>query len=125
MDIDFGIFFMVMGANLLTALALRNATRGMATKIGRNPQFYPSHYAAVPKKMKKIFGVRQNFIPKYLIFQYYITVVHFYVGVFELLLYYCAKDNGLLASYLFFMHYFFLLVHLVIFVIVSAIFKKQ
>ena len=104
MEIDLGIVFMILGADILTSFTLCNSARGMATEIGRNPRFYPKHYAVVPRKMKKQFGVRQSIVPKYLIFQYYMTIAHFYLGFIELLLYYCLNDGGLFARQLFDFH---------------------
>lgn len=117
----FSIAFMFIGGSTLLALTSYNATRGMVTAIGRNHRFFPKHYTTVSKSLRKLFRITQNKMPKFLCFQCYITFFYFFVGPIELLIYYCNKT---IAVWLLLIHYCIAIVNMVIFVIISSVFKK-
>lgn len=114
--------FTFIGSSTLFALACYNATRGMVTKIGRNQRFFPKHYITVSKPIGKMFGISQHKIPRFLYCQCYITIAYFSAGPIELLMYYCNKT---LTVWLLLLHYGFAIVNMIVFVIISSIFKKS
>lgn len=125
MRIDLGGCLALIGLGLFTFIGFRNAIRGMVTEIGRNPKFFPKKYIAVPKMLKKLFNIRQQFVPRFLYYECYISIVFLILSPIEMALYCCANDNGVLASWVLLFHVWCSILNIIVFLVFSAIYKKH
>ena len=125
MRIDSSIHFVFIGGGLFAFIGFRNAIRGMITEIGRNPKFFPKKYIAVPKLLKRIYNIRQQFVPRFLYYECYISIGFLILSPIEMVLYYCREDDGLLASWMLFAHIWCFIINMIVFLIMSAIYKKE
>ena len=117
--------FVFIGIGLFLFVGFRNAIRGMVTEIGRNPRFFPKKYIAVPKFLSKLFGIKQQFMPKFLYYESYISIGFFLLSLLEILAYYCVNADGLLISWIMFIHLWCFIINIIVFLIFSVIYKKQ
>jgi len=117
-----GNIFMFIAGGTLHAVALYNSTRGMIKQIGRNIRFYPKHYTTVPKHFKKLFKITQHKIPKFFCYQYYLVILFALLGPIEFLL---SLYSMQIAMRVLAFHYYSAILNYIVFIPVSAIFKKM
>lgn len=122
---DFGVVFVFIGGGLLQFFCWWNATRGMINKSRVNQRLYPKHYTVPSRVIRKIYRIKKLTIPKYLYYMCFATIVYFFLGPVELVLFYCADNGDNLAGYMLFIHYGTVFVNAVVFLILSIIHKKK
>lgn len=63
---DIGLLCVLWGMTILTHFTFRNSAIGLIKRISINTRYYPKRYVTPPKWMRKLFGVWQRVIPRFL-----------------------------------------------------------
>ena len=109
----------------LAFFSTKNTAIEMITEICINPRYYPKHYCAVPRWIKKCFKVKQRMIPKFLCFEFYVMIFYVIMGLIEiivaLILY--AQDQLEIIYILYGLTWCIMLIEQIRFIIMSLIYK--
>lgn len=67
---DFGDYIIIFGGiALLSGLSCKNMAIGMIEQLNIVTRYYPKHYTAPSRWMRKLFKLSQRVIPRYLYFE--------------------------------------------------------
>lgn len=119
------IIFLFGGLAGLAFFSTKNSAIGMIKEICINPRYYPKYYRAVPRWIKKCFKVKQKTIPRFIYFEFYISVFYAIVGpidiIISLLLY--AQNRLEIIYILYGLNCCIILIDQIHFIIMSLIYK--
>ena len=62
---------------LITFNTAKNRTRGAVADAGHHYGSFPKHYACPPRWLRKFFKLKKEYIPRCLIFEFYVSLVIF------------------------------------------------
>ena len=121
---DFGSIFMFLGIALLSGLSCKNAAIGMIEQINTVSRYYPKHYMAPGRRVKKLFKLSQRVIPRYLYFELLLSLFFFLLGPLNIVIWMAFHCNKNIAAILVMVHVSLILLNLVFFLITSLLFKR-
>ena len=121
---DFGSIFMFLGIALLSGLSCKNAAIGMIGQINTVSRYYPKHYMAPGRRMKKLFKLSQRVIPRYLYFELLLSLFFFLLGPLNIVIWMAFHCGKTAAAILVMVHVCLILLNLVFFLITSLLFKR-
>ena len=120
----FGSIFMFLGIALLSGLSCKNAAIGMIEQINTVSRYYPKHYMAPGRRMKKLFKLSQRVIPRYLYFELLLSLFSFLLGPLNIVIWMAFHCGITAAAILVMVHVCLILLNLVFFLITSLLFKR-
>lgn len=125
-DPKLGFIFMCLGITVLSHRHCRNMTVNMIEDIGINhrSRYYPKHYIAPKKWMRKFFHINQRVIPRYLYFELFVSLFFLILGLFTTVIGLAVGDDKLITGILIMFHVCLIIINAVFSVIMSAIFKR-
>ena len=121
---DFGSIFMFLGIALLSGLSCKNAAIGMIGQINTVSRYYPKHYMAPGRRMKKLFKLSQRVIPRYLYFELLLSLFFFLLGPLNIVIWMAFHCGITAGAILVMVHVCLILLNLVFFLITSLLFKR-
>ena len=121
---DFGSIFMFLGIALLSGLSCKNAAIGMIGQINTVSRYYPKHYMAPGRRMKKLFKLSQRVIPRYLYFELLLSLFFFLLGPLNIVIWMAFHGGITAAAILVMVHVCLILLNLIFFLITSLLFKR-
>ena len=78
---DFGDYIIIFGGiALLSGLSCKNMAIGMIEQLNIVTRYYPKHYTALSRWMRKLFKLSQRVIPRYLYFELLLSLFFFLLG---------------------------------------------
>ena len=78
---DFGDYIIIFGGiALLSGLSCKNMAIGMIEQLNIVTRYYPKHYTAPSRWMRKLFKLSQRVIPRYLYFELLLSLFFFLLG---------------------------------------------
>ena len=85
---DWAILDIIMFLTLAvgSGFTCRNSVIGMIKEVGISRRYYPKHYIAPKKWMRKLFGIKPHLIPKYLYFELFICLALFSLGPINIII---------------------------------------
>ena len=120
----FGSIFMFLGIALLSGLSCKNAAIDMIGQINTVSRYYPKHYMAPGRRMKKLFKLSQRVIPRYLYFELLLSLFSFLLGPLNIVIWMAFHCGITAAAILVMVHVCLILLNLVFFLITSLLFKR-
>ncbi len=120
---DFGSIFMFLGIALLSGLSCKNAAIGMIGQINTVSRYYPKHYMAPGRRMKKLFKLSQRVIPRYLYFEL-LSLFFFLLGPLNIVIWMAFHCGITAGAILVMVHVCLILLNLIFFLITSLLFKR-
>ena len=121
---DFGSIFMFLGIALLSGLSCKNAAIGMIEQINTVSRYYPKHYMAPGRRVKKLFKLSQRVIPRYLYFELLLSLFFFLLGPLNIVIWIAFHCGKTAAAILVMVHVSLILLNLIFFLITSLLFKR-
>ncbi len=121
---DFGSIFMFLGIALLSGLSCKNAAVGMIAQINTVSRYYPKHYMAPGRRVKKLFKLSQRVIPRYLYFELLLSLFFFLLGPLNIVIWMAFHCDKTVAAILVIVHVCLILLNMVFFLITSLLFKR-
>lgn len=123
-EMDFSLIFMFIGIAILSSLSCKNWTVEMIEKIGTDSRYYPKHYVALSKRMKKIIRVRQQMIPRYLYFELLLSFFFLILGPTNIVISIVTNYDEATMRGLVFLHSCLIIANATFFLFTSWVFKK-
>lgn len=125
-DPKLGFIFMCLGITVLSHRHCRNMTVNMIEDIGINhrSRYYPKHYIAPKKWMRKFFHINQRVIPRYLYFELFVSLFFLILGLFTTVIGLAVGDDKPITGILIMFYVCLIIINAVFSVIMSAIFKR-
>lgn len=125
-DPKLGFIFMCLGITVLSHRHCRNMTVNMIEDIGINhrSRYYPKHYIAPKKWMRKFFHINQRVIPRYLYSELFVSLFFLILGLFTTVIGLAVGDDKPITGILIMFHVCLIIINAVFSVIMSAIFKR-
>ena len=125
-DPKLGFIFMCLGITVLSHRHCRNMTVNMIEDIGINhrSRYYPKHYIAPQKWMRKFFHINQRVIPRYLYFELFVSLFFLILGLFTTVIGLAVGDDKPITGSLIMFHVCLIIINAVFSVIMSAIFNR-
>jgi len=120
----YSTFLVFVGLALLSFFYCRNSAIGML-KIGINQRYYPKHYIAPHRWMKKLYKFKESSIPKYLFVEFYMAIIFAVLGPINFLVFLFANSNNTTAGILIMIHSCLIILNSVFFILFSYMFKKK
>lgn len=117
--------FAFIGFTLLSFFNCRNSTKGMIDEIGINNRFYPKGYMTLPRITRRFFGVKTKVIPKFLFWEFIVSVLFLALGPIYIIIYLCCNETSRVGGILLLFHTSLIIINLFFFAIMSTIFKKR
>ena len=121
---DFGSIFMFLGIALLSGLSCKNAAVSMIAQVNTVSRYYPKHYMAPGRRMKKLFKLSQRVIPRYLYFELLLSLFFFLLGPLNIVIWMAFHCGITAAAILVMVHVCLILLNLIFFLITSLLFKR-
>ena len=116
---------MFLGISILSSMNCKNSALGMIERIGTNTKHYPKGYIAPAKWVRRLFKVKQLFIPRYLYFELILSLFFAGLGPVNLMiciLVDCAPD---IVGILVMLHICLVIFNMIFFSISSSLLKKR
>lgn len=110
--------------SLLSYLSFRNATLTKIEEIRINQKFYPKHYVKPNKAIKKIFRIRQKYIPIYFYIELFIVIFSAILFPLNSIIYFMF-DNFQIVVMLIIFHICLMFFNTIYFLIICFIFRKK
>lgn len=88
-----------LGIAFLSGMACRNSAIEMIKEIGTVSRYFPKHYMAPPKWMRRFFQIRQRVIPRYLYFRFLLSLFYLILGPFNTVIFIAAGCDKLIIVY--------------------------
>lgn len=122
---DFAFACVLLGFSALSFFNCRNSTVRMIKEIGTDSRYYPKRYASTKGWMKKTFHIRQQVIPKYLFFEFYMALVFAILEPFNLIIYCVTNGSKTVLGIGILVHTCLIVVNMFFFVLMSTVFKNS
>ncbi len=119
------VTLLFLGLSVITFFYNKRFTIIMINEICINSRYYPKHYCAVPRWVKKCFKVKQKTIPKFLCFEFYIMIFYVIMGLIDIIvsIFSCVKNRFDIVYILFMIYCCIILIKRIHFIIMSLIYK--
>lgn len=117
--------FIFLGISFLSFFTFRNSTVGMIERTGTNTRYYPKHYIVPQRWVKKLFGIKDRVIPKYLYRELFLSIFFAILGPINIAIYVCAGSNKDIGGWLVMLHVCLMLSNTIYFLVMSYFFSKR
>lgn len=121
---DTGYLIMFLGISMLSSLTAKNSAIGMIKRIGINSHYYPKKYVFPSKRFKKLFSITAASIPRYLYNELLISILFAALGPINLIII-AVIYYGNTPGFLLLFHVCLIVLDMMYFSIMSAIFMKR
>lgn len=116
------ILFVFLGLAGISFYHCENLTVEMIKKVGTIIQHYPKRYIVPKRWMRKIFGINQQMVPRYLYYELFVSIAFAVLGPIYLILISCfGKEVG---GILILSHMCFVILNTSYIIIRTAIFNR-
>lgn len=114
-----------LGIAFLSGMACRNSAFEMIKEIGTVSRYFPKHYKAPPKWMRRFFQIRQRVIPRYLYFRFLLSLFYLILGPLNTVIFIATGCDKLIARILIVSHSCLIIVNEIFFIIMSLLYKRK
>ena len=116
------IFF--LGWAFLAGFNYKNSAIQMIKEVGISRRYYPKHYIAPKKWMRKLFGIKPHLIPKYLYFELFMCLIQFALGPVNIIIA-LAVGQKVVVRYMMLILVNLTTAERIFFLIISALYKRK
>ena len=109
---------------LLSYRFFRITAVGTINDIKRNLKLFPKHYALPPRWIRKHFKLKKAEVPKFLLFRLYVSLACGILAFATPIIYLLSNFNAIVGGVMAFAPIIYLFPDLVVFFVLSHIFKK-
>ena len=99
MRLDVYCIVVFLGIAFLSGMACRNSAIEMIKEIGTVSRYFPKHYMAPPKWMRRFFQIRQRVIPRYLCFELLLSLFYLTLGLLNIIICIATGCDKLIIVY--------------------------
>lgn len=92
------VIFFFFTYSLFSFLTLKNASIGAMKEIGINSRFYPKEFIVPPYWIKKVFKIKQKTIPKYLVFELFLSVFFLTLGPVNVIVFFLFQTKRMFIT---------------------------
>lgn len=121
----FDYFFLFLGISILSSASCRNSALGMVRKIGVSSSSYPRGYIHCSKRVKRIFKIKSNKIPRYLYFELLVSIVFAFLCPINFLISLINDYNSNVVGLLVIVHASLIILNFMYFAFMTFIYKKK
>ena len=93
--------------------------------INHRSRYYPKHFIAPKKWMRKFFHINQRVIPRYLYFELYISLFYIVLGLFTIVIGLAVDEHKSIIGILIISQLWFEVINAAFAVIMSKILKRK
>ena len=80
------LVFLFVLMSFVCFISDKNSAINATKEICINSRYYPKHYCHTPSWIKKFFKVKQNSIPKFICFEFYLAVFYVIMGLVDIII---------------------------------------
>ena len=121
---DFGDYIIIFGGiALLSGLSCKNMAIGMIEQLNIVPRYYPKHYTAPSRWMRKLFKLSQRVIPRYLYFELLLSLFFFLLGPVNIVVSVAGGGNETLTVILVMFHVGAIILNAIFFCTMSLLYQ--
>lgn len=121
---DFGDYIIIFGGiALLSGLSCKNMAIGMIEQLNIVKRYYPKHYTAPSRWMRKLFKLSQRVIPRYLYFELLLSLFFFLLGPVNIVVSVAGGGNETLTVILVMFHVGAIILNAIFFCTMSLLYQ--
>lgn len=121
---DFGDYIIIFGGiALLSGLSCKNMAIGMIEQLNIVTRYYPKHYTALSRWMRKLFKLSQRVIPRYLYFELLLSLFFFLLGPVNIVVSVAGGGNETLTVILVIFHVGAIILNAIFFCTMSLLYQ--
>lgn len=121
---DFGDYIIIFGGiALLSGLSCKNMAIGMIEQLNIVTRYYPKHYTALSRWMRKLFKLSQRVIPRYLYFELLLSLFFFLLGPVNIVVSVAGGGNETLTVILVMFHVGAIILNAIFFCTMSLLYQ--
>lgn len=120
---DFGDYIIFGGIALLSGLSCKNMAIGMIEQLNIVTRYYPKHYTALSRWMRKLFKLSQRVIPRYLYFELLLSLFFFLLGPVNIVVSVAGGGNETLTVILVMFHVGAIILNAIFFCTMSLLYQ--